>query len=128
MNSGLEKVPLNTIGSLWGLAVETKMGSVSSHVANFSGFSSDSIQLNFKETAYGFLVVEEVFALNHLPDGTVVKELDHIQVLVERGCLLIEPVLKGGVETASAALTAEGHEVWGLSILKVPVFMSPVLS
>ena len=112
MNSGLEKVPLNTIGSLWGLAVETKMGSVSSHVANFSGLSGNSVQLDFKETASGLLVVEEVFALNHLPDGAVVKELDHIQVLLERGSLLIEPVLKGGVETASAALASESHEVW----------------
>ena len=128
MNSSLEQVPLNTIGSLWGLAIESKMGSVSSDVANFSGLLGYSVQLDFKETACGFLAVEEVLALDHFPDSTVVKKLDHIQVLVERGCLLVEPVLKGGVETASAALASEGHEVWRLSILKVPVLMSPVLA
>ena len=78
MHSSLEKVPLNTVASLRALAVEAEMGSVTSHVVNVSGFSANSLQLDFQKAADVFLGVEEAFAFNHFPDGAIVKELYHI--------------------------------------------------
>mgnify|MGYP000029178315 FL=1 len=76
--SSLEKVPLNTVASLRALAVESKMGSVTSDVKNISGFSSDSLQLDFQKAADIFLDVEKTFAFDHFPDSAIVKELHHI--------------------------------------------------
>ena len=78
VHSSLEKVPLNTVTSLGALAVESKMGSVTSHVENVSGFSSNSLQLDFQKAADIFLGVKKAFAFDHFPDSGIVKELHHI--------------------------------------------------
>ena len=128
MNASLEEVPLDAVGSFWGLAVEAQMSSIASNVADLSSLPANSFQLNLEEAARVLLEMEEVLRSNNLPDIAVVEKLHHINVLLERCALFIQSVVEGRVESAEATLATEGHEIWSLSILKVPVLMSPVLA
>ena len=43
VDSSLEEIPLDAVSSLWGLTVKSEMSSITSHVAYFSGLSSNSL-------------------------------------------------------------------------------------
>lgn len=72
---------------------------------------------------------EEVIVLNFLPDGTIIKHVDHINVLIILTSLRINSVVQCAVETTKTSVTAKGHEVGAttISFVEVPIVVRPHL-
>ena len=123
-----EQPSLDAVSLSFGIAVETKVGTISSNILDKPLFFANSCEFNLEEGTGVFLPVEKVTVLDYAPYFAVSQEINHVYSLGVRSLFIIKSVIEGRIETTKSRLSSESDKIRNLIVVKVPVIMSPVLS
>ena len=104
------------------------MSTNTSYLRYQSTLVMNSIQFYFQKCLSIMLPVEKVVFLNDSPYLAIIEKLSNIYFVSEWGCFVIKSMLKSCKESTLSSFATKCYKIRSLSIMEIPVLMSPVLS
>lgn len=113
------------------MSIEADHGAVSAHFLDKTiTIASNVVKLNLQERTNVLHLLKQISTLNLLPAKAIVKQLNHINILIERSTVGVKTVISRRVETRDASLSTKSDHVGCATIIliQVPVVVGPQLT